>query len=172
MRYILPHKTTEYRQKESCELILAGLFLYEKERKSENMMKYAEMLKLASHDSNAEFVEIPDVDNACIVVNENEGIMLHMGVPVLFAKGMYAVTMCNLTTIGTKGNLRKAIEFFDNFCVVRTGRDKSRVVNPDWAYITPRNKSVRLLDGNKYECSFESGTRKVDVGNATICFPG
>ena len=32
MRYILPHKTTEYRQKESCELILARLFLYAKER--------------------------------------------------------------------------------------------------------------------------------------------
>ena len=136
-------------------------------------MKYVEMLKSASHDSNAVFVEIPDVDNACIVVNGNGGIMLHMGVPVLFAKGMYAVTMCKMTTIkGTKGNLRKAIEFFDDFCVVRTGRDKSRVVNPDWAYITPRNKSVRLLDGNKYECSFENGTRKVDVGNATICFPG
>ena len=30
MRYILPHKTTEYRQKESCELILARLFLYAK----------------------------------------------------------------------------------------------------------------------------------------------
>lgn len=26
MRYILPHKTTEYRQKESCELILTRLF--------------------------------------------------------------------------------------------------------------------------------------------------
>ena len=130
------------------------------------------MLKSASHaDSGYQFIEIPGVDNACIVVTKS-GIMLHMGVPVLFAKGMYAVTMCNLMTIkGSKGNLMKAIEFFDDFCVACTGHDKSRIVNPDWAYITPRNKAIRLLDGNKYECSLENGWRKVDIGNATISFP-